>query len=1207
MERTQPCRVPDGFRHLPKVPRTGRATEVLPQILLNTRPDTLRKANSKRKQVSGPIGSKGHAKRSWSRGLGPQSARSVAKALNFGRFLVQEDRLAKLQFSESVLAPGGDSGQHDVGLALKALEEKSLESSERDVLASLASFWEDSSMLDPLDPMTSSFRERETGPMELSSCDGLCGRSWAAQQAYCRSLMSSRNDSRTGPAQLSRDDETIPELHPELRKQDLQRSFSIFPEEVLMRLKDFRRRPVGDYHIDVPDTKADDSGSSRPQSSNSNVSFLDDMIPRPPRRSSKTSRISEDSDSNTPLAQGKALPVPSLEELREVMQGAQLPMIPLKVPPQPELMTLNADEELIQPDVSSPREELLRAIKVLNIFRWFCRLPPVQLEEDEAEVCDFLSNALILRQPVFLSESHLISRRISDLGHQLGGFLAKGDSTMMLHKESSLVSAITVGILCSHTVGWSYASTPAPERHAVRYPAQQRHDPGTGEPEMMQRAARHRDWHEEAPKERVSKGGFAMWLSFAQVKEPVTLQNLPEPLAGYRTLWEISDRWTHDKEPKVEKRPEAPMPRPRTNGSSCRSRPGTVGTMGTAASNGSKEDRPNTSSSRVRQVFWGSTESAKRREWQRACNLSWGDRSRSLILRRQLLNSKLRSMGGSRVNDTCVLRAPPSADASKEDEPDFVVFPPEGVCPMELLVGCHLPTWTIMPDSQQFQPSHSLQVRMWRVRLLRREDTADAEADPTERRSRSSYPLPEEPPYDAIRLEELPLSFLTCDCAAEGNSFCIIFRPQLSRISEGDQLEVELLGLRGSSQRHHFFHEFRSCGELAWQDHEFFEEVQNFCKMFSDIDVFKGTLPALPKTLSRSFSLADNSLPDLRPISHLSKDFKTDDMELSMYFYCAGAAAFEADLYLQRSDGKIKVDRSTLVFNLDDHFLVRVKLPCSVSKYELAFRLSTTQRPRKLVEHPLKYSIRSLESRSFPLTTVEDPPSQKYQRYGFCPVPPTAQLLGMTILAPMEYGLLPGSLYFLVHIQPACLPVEVPPEPVGEMRPTQLFERLRCDHEEAEERALEMQVIKQKDPLFSAERGDASTRMDEMLRRRSFQNTQRMMLHRPSVAAMDPTVNVMRRLHHGLELHLAERTQDLPQMMHLDLVVRESRSNQQRFALRLQRKLDHPEFYEGVLHLADHDPGAKIELYYRITEETYRAPLKVGEWRVGRLNEALDD
>lgn len=25
--------------------------------------------------------------------------------------------------------------------------------------------------------------------------------------------------------------------------------------------------------------------------------------------------------------------------------------------------------------------------------------------------------------------------------------------------------------------------------------------------------------------------------------------------------------------------------------------------------------------------------------------------------------------------------------------------------------------------------------------------------------------------------EELPLSFLTCDCSSEGNSFCVIFRP----------------------------------------------------------------------------------------------------------------------------------------------------------------------------------------------------------------------------------------------------------------------------------------------------------------------------------------------------------------------------------------------------------------------------------------------
>ena len=56
------------------------------------------------------------------------------------------------------------------------------------------------------------------------------------------------------------------------------------------------------------------------------------------------------------------------------------------------------------------------------------------------------------------------------------------------------------------------------------------------------------------------------------------------------------------------------------------------------------------------------------------------------------------------------------------------------------------------------------QVRMWRVRL---------------ERPGSARGLPADPPYDALRLEELPLSFLTCDCSAEGNSFCILFRESL--------------------------------------------------------------------------------------------------------------------------------------------------------------------------------------------------------------------------------------------------------------------------------------------------------------------------------------------------------------------------------------------------------------------------------------------
>merc|ERR1719199_939415 len=51
---------------------------------------------------------------------------------------------------------------------------------------------------------------------------------------------------------------------------------------------------------------------------------------------------------------------------------------------------------------------------------------------------------------------------------------------------------------------------------------------------------------------------------------------------------------------------------------------------------------------------------------------------------------------------------------------------------------------------------------------------------------------------------------LQCDCAAKGNPFCIIFNPDLQKISDGDQFEVELEGLRGSETKLHFFHEFRS-------------------------------------------------------------------------------------------------------------------------------------------------------------------------------------------------------------------------------------------------------------------------------------------------------------------------------------------------------------------------------------------------------------
>ncbi|CAJ1439970.1 unnamed protein product [Effrenium voratum] len=1042
--------------------------------------------------------------------------------------------------------------------------------------------WDDSSMMwDSVEPL-SRFESLELPRSPNRS------RSWAAQQAYCRSLMSSRNESRlnspTCQSRASRADcNDSEELDSDLRLEHLRRSFSVFAEEVEAKLSDLRRRPVWDYQIDVlHDMHVEESGSDRPPSSNTTLSFVASEIRMaPPRR--RKSEDWEDSEAGE-LPQGPARSIPAnAEEMQSMFYGAGITVMPLK---QAEpLVSLEGTQCLDMGNaysVLSAREEMLRAVKQLNLYRWFCKLPPVHLEEEEVQLCECLSEALALRRPMFAAESHALTRRISDLGEQLGGFMAKGDRTVLLHKESSLISAIAVGVLCNHTGGWSYASAPAPGANdsSVGLRAQE---------EILRRAAQHRDWLEALHVQPRPKTAFVPKPTLAKEKEPVTLNNLPSNLAGYRAIWEINERW---KEPQQETRmlqdsrldSRQDSRQDSRPGTTSRSRPGTVASAVSGRSTPQESRRP-----RTRAVNWSSTENARRKEWSRASNLSWGDRTKTVLLRRQLLSPKLRSLGGARMGDTCILTSTPNDGKGDMDaeEPDFVIFPCEGVCPMELLAGCHLPTWTIMPNCNRFQPTHALQVRMWRVRLLR-----DGKQNSSPHMSRMGLSL--DVPYEAIRLEELPLSFLTCDCSSEGNSFCVIFRPQLLRLCDGDQLEVELRGLLGTDERQHFFHEFRACGDLKWKDHQFMEEIQGFCQKFSDVSNFAGDAECRVKP---SPSLKGAELPELGLVTHPAKEFKTDEAELTIYLQCFGVEALEARLQLQRSDGRVKVDRATSVLNMKDLFLVRVKLPCSVSKYQLSFFVATTERPRKLVEHPFKYIIKSTESSPCPVSSIEHP---AFQNFGFCPLAAAAQPLNVTLLAPLEYGLLPGSVYFLVYLPGQGLDPD--PEPVGEVPRSQLFQLLQADSEEAEQAALESDLIKTRDPLFQEEL-DRSQRLQQMTQRRHFQTTQKMMLHRSSRLEMDPIVNLVRRLHHGVEVHLKDRTQDLPGNVHLDLVISEARSHRQRFAYRLQRCLGFPDFFEGVLHLNDHDAGCCVELFYRVCQEQRKAPLKIGEWSVARPND----
>jgi len=1178
---------------------------------------------------------------------------------SFREFLIQQDHATKPEFAKTLLAPGRDTKQNDVGLALKSFGESSslTDETEKDILTSWAnSFWDEhvsSFALDPLDPVGPSLRSwRDTGEtsqdmMILASTrvGSPQGRSYAAQLAYCRSLMSSRNESRltspcTGRASRASDHEGVQEARDsETRVRHLHRSFTASSEEVAARLEDLRRRPVWDAYAELAH-EVDESCSSRPQSSMTNQSLVE-VVPGTAKRQHTRARAESDASADMPQESHVELPLTS-DAMRYLCQSADLSTMPMK-----RLQTLSKMDDQTMDNFgdaygeNSQHEEFLRAVKKLNTYRWFCRLPPVLVDEEAVELCAFTNESLASRKTVFVKESQTLTRQISDLGEQLGGFLAKRGSAMILHKEGSLISAIDVGVLCSHTGGWSYASSPAPGTTSSNTMASIR-----VQEEVLRRAnvqGQRCSVHHFIERPRPGFAATALrFPSAVKEVEPVSLQNLPEPLSGYRTMWEMVERLRgigrqevkHGQTRKSPGRVSPASPSPSRLGSATSpTRPGTGASLPSGRTTPFQERPTGSTPRRIRAVSWGSNETARRREWNRAGNLSWGDRTNTVTLRRQLLSPKLRWLGGSRLRETCVLWSAsnddgkPEEDRAQHDEPDFVVFPPLGVCPMELLSGCNLPTWTIMPSSHRFQPTHALQVRMWRVKLLREEDSGSMQSSQPNSNVTS---LSSEAPYDALRLEELPLSFVTCDCSSRGNSFCIIFRPQLTRISEGDQFEVEVLGLLGSGERQYFFHDFRSSANLEWKDHCFLEEVEKFCGLLgadtanyvepqTKATLAKGISKSLARSLSGRFGAQSpqpteskrsgggaatwHDLPALGLVTHTSKEIKTDDAEIDMFLHCAGASGFAARLHLQRADGNMIVERATRVFRMGDYYMVCVKLPCAVSKYELSFHMATAERPDELVEHPYRYTIKTTESSPCPISSLEHP---GYHKFGLCPMPAIAQIFGLTICAPLDYGLLPGSVYFLLHLHPDFLQPETAREPTGETPTSLLFRWLRMDDAAAEEEALRNEAIQQPDPLFTDGSLDRSARFTKLLQRRDFQNTQRMLLHRPSALVMDPTVNVLRRLHRSLEWHLGAKTQDVPGQMRFDLVVSEETSHQ-RFAVCLQQNLGFPEFFDGVLHLNENDAGSRVELFFCLTrgEESPKQPLKIGEWQVVRPQDAL--
>jgi hypothetical protein len=261
----------------------------------------------------------------------------------------------------------------------------------------------------------------------------------------------------------------------------------------------------------------------------------------------------------------------------------------------------------------------------------------------------------------------------------------------------------------------------------------------------------------------------------------VSLDSFPVQLEAYKLFWLLSKSQDSsavgiDKKHAMKPKRETRRALARTSKAEIDSlvqtfgeRPGTSGTIGQRHGRPLQPDRSRPSTSlgavaKTRQIVWDEEESNRRKEWSRACNTTWGDKANTVAFRREFLNPKLNNIGASRIHDTCVFWAEATTEEEEDEEgfldphdagrnstlvgidgfgemhlpslledksltleaspeaeaePDFVSFPPHGLCPMELLDGSAVPTWTIMPNSRMYQPTDELQVRMWRVKLIR--------------------------------------------------------------------------------------------------------------------------------------------------------------------------------------------------------------------------------------------------------------------------------------------------------------------------------------------------------------------------------------------------------------------------------------------------------------------------------------------------------
>jgi len=262
-------------------------------------------------------------------------------------------------------------------------------------------------------------------------------------------------------------------------------------------------------------------------------------------------------------------------------------------------------------------------------------------------------------------------------------------------------------------------------------------------------------------------------------------------------------------------------------------------------------------------------------------------------------------------------------------------------------------------------------------------------------------------------------------------------------------------------------------------------------------------------------------------------------------------------LYLARVSGNEEVERATLVYKVEDQFIVRVKLPLSSSRFELVLYVSTKMVPHILKEHPLKYVLVSSDVCQNLLASLKHSLAPKF---GYAIMPPTAQLYRTTIISPSTYRIHPQQVYFLVHV-------------AGE----EASSRIASDANSASQTSKLFRDRLQR--LEKTTPGNSGSRPASKLRK--------------SVKTTN-TVNWAADFHEALGKSIEPHCQDSEGAMHFDLCV----SN--KYVLKLKQRVDFPELFECLLTITEADVRNYIALFLRRPKASPSEyfPEKLAEWKI---------